>query len=112
MIFYLKNRIKYILQHNNIQKLKGMINKMNTEKRLILIELKEDVNIEEILNKNGIKILENELIKNGTMNKVDNFFVNELRQEYLLNYEWFDKQEEEKNSALLEITAETYDKAE
>lgn len=86
--------------------------KMNTEKRLILIESKEDVNIEEILNKNGITILENEVIKNGAIIKVDNFFENELRQAYLLNYEWYHKPDEEKNPNLLEITAETYNKAE
>ena len=56
-----------------------MMNRMNTEKRLILIELSEDANMEEILNKNGIKILENELINNGTMNKVEDFFENDLR---------------------------------
>lgn len=85
---------------------------MNTEKRLILIEAKEDVHIEEIFNKNGIKILENEVIKNGAMMKVDDFFSNELRQEYLQNYEWYREPEEEKNPAFLKITAETYNTAE
>lgn len=81
---------------------------MSTEKHLILLEADEGAGIEEILTKHKIKILENELITSRTFNMVDQFFANELRQDFLLHYDWSQKPDKEKNPMHLEITDETY----
>ncbi len=83
---------------------------MSTEKRLILVESEKGVNIEEILSNNGAKVIENELIRGGIINRVDDFFANDLRQEYLLHYKWYQDPEEKRDSMYLEINEETYNR--
>jgi hypothetical protein len=83
---------------------------MSTEKRLIFVESKNILNIAEILSNNGVKILENEPITSPTSNSVYDFFANEIRQEYLLNYKWYQDPAEEKDPLYLEINEETYNK--